>query len=725
MKRIFLFSNRLACFLLLAFILLPVLAAAHGVHPLYNLQSPTQSPFPSDSFTVFDFTQNTLLRVNLPLPDCATRLSDCVDTLLLNQLDGFNPQPRLSIPFDGAIDVNTVNSQTVYLLRIGDLFRLDPSGFRFIGINQIVWDPATLTLHAQSDEHLEQHTTYLLVVTTGVHDTAGDPIEPAASFMALSRPLNPGLGRQLQTGIYRQALASLLSNHLQEQTANGFSMASTPVIAAASFFTTESVSATLEKIRDQVKAAPAPTVSFNLGMQGERTVFPVSSIRGILFQQQVTTAPAFQTVAVPVPGIQIIPSVATLAFGKFTALNYETPSGFIPAVPTLTGVPAVQSTQDVYFNLFLPAGARPAHGWPVALFGHGFADNKDDSPYAVAAIMAANGIATITINTVGHGFGPLGTLTVFQQNGNIAILPAGARGVDQNGDGKIDSIEGFLTAPPRTSFAARDGVQQTVADLMQLVRAIQGGMDVDGNGSVALDPSRIYYYGQSLGGICGTVFLGIEPDVRAGVVNVPGGPFGEISRLSPTFRPLAGVLLALRVPSLINVGGLAFNENEPLRNQPPVTNTVPGAMAIQQFFDNSEWMAQAGDPVAWAPFIRKAPLFGEKPKAVIVQFARGDQTVPNPTSTALIRSGGLADRTTFFRNDLAFASGLGFSKNPHTFLTNLLGPPAPAIAAIEAQEQIGLFFAFDGNLTIDPDGANPLFETPIVPPLPEDLGFIP
>jgi hypothetical protein len=724
MKRIFLFSNRLACFLLLAFILLPVLAAAHGVHPLYNLQSPTQSPFPSDSFTVFDFTQNTLLRVNLPLPDCATQLSDCVDTLLLNQLDGFNPQARLSIPFDGAIDVNTVNSQTVYLLRIGDLFQLDPSGFRVIGINQIVWDPATLTLHAQSDEHLEQHTTYLLLVTTGVHDTAGDPIEPAASFMALSRPLNPGLGRSLQMGIYRQALAGLLNRHLQAATAESLS-APVPVIAVASFFTTESVTATLEKIRDQVKAAPAPTVSFNLGLQGERTVFPVSSIQGILFQQQVTTAPAFQTVSVPVPGIQIIPSVAALAFGKFTALNYETPSGFIPAVPTLAGVPAVQSTQDVYFNLFLPAGTRPAQGWPVAIFGHGFADNKDDSPYAVAAIMAANGVATITINTVGHGFGPLGTLNVFQQNGNIAILPAGGRGVDQNGDGNIDAIEGFLTAPPRTSFAARDGVQQTVADLMQLVRAIQGGMDIDGNGSVALDPSRIYYYGQSLGGICGTVFLGVEPDVRAGVVNVPGGPFGEISRLSPTFRPLAALLLALRVPSLINVGGLAFNENQPLRDQPPVTNTVPGAMAIQQFFDNSEWMAQAGDPVAWAPFIRKSPLFGEKPKAVIIQFARGDQTVPNPASTALIRSGDLADRTTFFRNDLAFASGLGFSKNPHTFLTNLVGPLAPALAALEAQQQIAVFFATDGNLTIDPDGAGPLFETPIVPPLPEDLGFIP
>jgi len=152
---------------------------------------------------------------------------------------------------------------------------------------------------------------------------------------------------------------------------------------------------------------------------------------------------------------------------------------------------------------------------------------------------------------------------------------------------------------------------------------------------------------------------------------------------------------------------------------------VPGAMAIQAFFDGSEWMAQAGDPVAWAPFVRKSPLPGENPKSIIIQFARGDETVPNPTTTAIIRSGNLADRTTLFRNDLAFALGVGFSKNPHAFLTNIAGPLAPAIAALEAQKQIAVFFATDGNLTIDPDGAGTLFETPIVPPLPEDLAFIP
>jgi hypothetical protein len=177
------------------------------------------------------------------------------------------------------------------------------------------------------------------------------------------------------------------------------------------------------------------------------------------------------------------------------------------------------------------------------------------------------------------------------------------------------------------------------------------------------------------------------------------------------------------VPSLINVGGITFNDNMPLRNQSPVINTVPGAIAIQNFEDVSNWIGQAGDPVAWAPFIRKSPLGGALAKNVIIQFARGDKTVPNPTTTALIRSGELTDRTTLFRNDLAFALGVGFGKNPHTFLTNLSGVPAQV--AVAAQTQIALFFASDGALTVDPDGAGPLFETPIGIPLPEDLSFIP
>lgn len=208
---------------------------------------------------------------------------------------------------------------------------------------------------------------------------------------------------------------------------------------------------------------------------------------------------------------------------------------------------------------------------------------------------------------------------------------------------------------------------------------------------------------------------------------MPGGAIVEIARLAPVFRPLVGLSLAFRQPSLINVGGetkIEFNENVPLRNQAAVVNTVTGASAIQEFLENSEWVSQSGNPVVYAVHLRKKPLAGVTAKSVIIQVARGDQTVPNPTSTAIIRAGDLAGNTTLFRNDLAFAANSAVPKNPHVFLTNLAVPSA-APFAVAGQRQIATFFASDGAVVVDPDEAAPFFETPVKLPLPEDLGFIP
>jgi hypothetical protein len=710
-------------------VLMPALAAA-ATHPLFNLQSTTQSPFPSDRFTVLDFQQRTGLRVNLPLPNCATNPSDCADLTLLNQLDGFNLQPRLSIPFDGAIDVNSVSSKNVFLVQLQRHFALDGDfddddhlrAGAVIGINQIVWDPASLTLFAESDDHLTQRSNYLLIVTNGVHDASGHPIQAAKGF----HDLDEGHIGDPQQRLYIRVLKHLLDNGTLRRLVPGLDRDD---IAAASLFTTESATATLESIREQIKAAASPQVTFKIGSNGETTVFPLNTVTGFTWNvQALTVGPLIPTsLNADLAALQVFPgSIATIAFGKFTGQHWQNANVFIPQVPTRHSVPS-QGSEDLYFNLFIPSGPRPTNGWPVAIFGHGFTDSKQGAPFAVASTLAHNGIATIAINVVGHGFGPNSTLTI-KQGATATTFLEGGRGFDQDGNGQITSSEGSSTfvLSPQGIIGSRDALQQTTADLMQLVRAIQGGIDVNGDSLPDLDANRIYYTGQSFGGIYGTIFMGIENDIRAGVPNVPGGPIIDIVRLSPSFQLLLTQALSVRVPSLLNAGPpIFFNDNSPLRDLPPVTNNVPGAIAIQTVEDTSRWLGQAGDPVAWAPFIRKDPLRGDAAKSVIIQFARGDETVPNPTATALIRSGDLKDRATFFRNDLAFALGVGFGKNPHTFMTNIGGTPQVAAAAVGAQTQIAIFLASDGALTIDPDGPGPLFEVPIAGALPEDLGFIP
>ena len=118
------------------------------------------------------------------------------------------------------------------------------------------------------------------------------------------------------------------------------------------------------------------------------------------------------------------------------------------------------------------------------------------------------------------------------------------------------------------------------------------------------------------------------------------------------------------------------------------------------------------------------PLPGLYPKSVIYQFATGDQQAVNPGTTTLIRAGNLADRTIYYRHDLAFAQDPTVPKNPHVFAGSPTHPNALFRSISRgAQDQIGVFLASGGTVIIHPEPAQ-FFEVPISSPLPEELNFI-
>jgi hypothetical protein len=729
---------------------------AHGprVQATFNLADPEGSPFPSNRFTRPDSSQLTGLRVNLPKPDCLTRRSDCDDIAVINTLDGFNLQPRLSIPFDGPVDPSTVTSRSVFLVNLERHFAAARSAL--VGINQIVWDPATNTVHAESDALLDQHTCYALIVTNGVRDAAGRPVEPSWHFRRLVRAdqvgpfplgdwIGPGHERfRCDPNEYEGTLTTAVGIARHAGRVHG-------EIVSASVFTTLSATTILERMRGQLPSLGPLSVNFDLGPAGTRTNFALSDILAItLSRQTVVSPPAFSAVAVDLPSLRFFPgAVGGIAYGKYLSPDYLVhPGEYMQPVGTRQE-PVPTGVNEIYFNVVYPAGVAPTGGWPVAIYGHGAQGNKDEWMARVASSLAAQGIATIGINTFATGFGPLSTVTV-QRHSTVVTFPSGGRSIDQDHNNVIGSPEGIEAPAPRAAIFLRDTFRQQVVDWMQLVRVIQQGVDYDDDGLRDLDASRIYFVGQSHGGMLGTILSAVEPAIRASVLNAAGGSMMEHTRLSGVAGRLReGLALGARSPSLLNAPGIDmldgvavpgpyWFENKPLRDgfplearltdgtivaiQSPVTNTVAGAVDIQRVQEWKEWCSIAGDPLAYAPHLRKQPLAGVPEKRILIQFYKGDPNVENPQTSALIRAGELADRSTYYRHDLAYADNPMLAKNPHQFFLNL-NVVANRSITLALQQQAATFLAYDGE-RMDQPVPMLYFEAPIQGPLPETLNYI-
>ncbi|NJO12740.1 MAG: hypothetical protein HC872_03895 [Gammaproteobacteria bacterium] len=382
-----------------------------------------------------------------------------------------NVQGRIRVPFSGPINPYSVNSGTIFLMRIGNVASAETSyPFRIINLNQFVWHPATNTLTAEPDELLEQHTKYCVIVTEGIRGTDGNQIRGDDYKTFISNPNAYRFGYAGLSG-YRSDLITAIEGSFIEPSR----------IVSASVFTTMSATAEVEKMRDQIKAGMPAAADFAIGNGGTRAVFPRASVQNITVSRQIGTAPTFKPEQPPVPLLNVVPNaIGTIAFGRYNSPDYTTnPEQYIPSVFTRTGSPAVQRVNTLYFMLVLPAGTKPSGGWPVAFYGHGLGSTRE-TLMGFASIMASRGIATIAISVYGHGGGPLGTLTVSRTDGSTVTMPVGGRGIDQNGDGAIGISEGVTAYGPRNLIQFRDGARQTVVDMMQLVRVIEtNGVDVD------------------------------------------------------------------------------------------------------------------------------------------------------------------------------------------------------------------------------------------------------
>jgi len=680
------------------------LAQARGVHVSFDPTNARIGPFPTDFLTTQDAQQRTGMRVALPLPDCSVEPSTCAELGIINTFDGFSLQPRIRVKFSGPINPDTLRGGIYFVWK--EQLNLNESPLAPVNfttpINEVVYDPDTHTAFAKPDAIFDQDRRYLIVVTDSVRDMSGDPVESDEPFRAC-------LDRKIG-GDYCIRLSAEVNALPQTSEANS------PKVVGASLFTTMSATSFMESARQSLSVT---NPSFT--RTGSTPIFDVNSLSKIELNYQVrTSGDKFQTVDFPI-SLSLLAQVGLgrIAFGSFHSPRFIGDKYFIPPVPTATSVQTPIATEEIFFQVFLPAKPAPSTGYPVAIVGHGIGSNRFAESVGVIPGLVSAGIAVVGMNLVGHGFGPEGTVVLTSSAGNTATLPAGGRGLDLDGDGQISAFEGGVFFTPDLPIGARDTLRQTALDMMQLVRALQMGMDLDGDGTTDLDGNNIHFFGQSLGTGTGVLLHAIEPTLQTAALTAGPGSVVEAGRLG-TFRPLLQLYLGSRQPSLLNAG-TDFNENLPWRWEAVRVNDVPGAIEIQDLLDRLDWIEIPGAPHAFAPHLKSSPLAGVQYKPTLLQFAWGDQTVPNPQNSLLIRSADAWETSIVYRADKAHAIAASLPVNPHTFLFGFDSLTALSVS-LAAQQQISGFMLSYGRTIPDPNSiVQPIFKVNLFEPATLDL----
>lgn len=679
-----------------------LLSGAHaaGVRVEFDPRRADIGPYPTDFQTVPDTRQVTGLRIQRP----ANPFFEFALDRTLNQLDGFAPNTRITVKFSGAIQPETLRAG-IHFLWLDPVqperYHLRPAGY-LTPINEVVYDTGSNRAFAKPDEAFEGARRYAILITDAVLDTAGDPVTEDAGFRAcLDKTIGGSYCVQLSDAVAR--FRGVLPPNRR--------------LVGASLYTTLSATAFLERAREVVMRTPPRLLRDTQG------IVNLSDLRGGLLRADV--GPAGATEDVPFPAsLSILPAtgVRRMATASFRSPRFLDERGLLPEAPT-AAEPTPLAEDEIEMTIYLPSTAMPAGGYPVLVAGHGFGDSRFGFPTVLAVGQLSAGYAVVSVNAFGHGYGPGTKLVLSFAGGRELVLPARGRGLDLSGDGRVAPGEGCVQTGADAPVLTRDCVRQTAADLMQLLRVLREGVDLDGDGKSELNGARTFYIGQSLGAFYGTLLHAVEPELRSATLNVGGG-----SAL-PTMLyggDRNGELRALM--DRLGFSGLEGGPGLPFRYEPVRVIDNPLLAAWQDFLAAMEWAESPGAPASFGPHLKSATLPGVPIKRTLFQIARGDRTVPNPSNSLLIRSANMLESTSIYRHDLAAAQVRGLPANPHAFLA-AVEPLAFSAVGFAAQQQAVTYMEGTGETIPNVNGSlaryfpGPVFEVPAA--YYEDLGYRP
>lgn len=252
------------------------------------------------------------------------------------------------------------------------------------------------------------------------------------------------------------------------------------------------------------------------------------------------------------------------------------------------GLPALQGFYRIPFTAIVPECAYEPANQPVAMvmYGHGLLGSSNETAGGVQQT-TADELCAVFVGTDLRGMSTPDLTVVAHALNDISRADEVMEVIEQ---GIVNHVA--LARAMRTSFAERLFV------------------DPAGAGKSLVDPTKVFYYGLSQGGIMGATVLAYEPTILRGALGVGAANYSTLLERSSDWLQFRGILAGA---------------------YPDALDIVMAINLFQMRWDKAEGSGVANSVLQGAPT-------GVPPKQILLQVALGDQEVPNLGSYWMART---------------------------------------------------------------------------------------
>ncbi len=522
-------------------------------------------PFPSSFFLKEDKSTETGFRVNYSpsvLPVSKEGIE--MDVIPLNEADGFSPASQILVYFEEGVDPSTIPSMKeisksiepesgIQLIewKTGERVPLFVEiDVNAIGANGKIIGRQGLIIRPQV--RLKPKTRYIVVIMDSVKSRTGEEIKPPKPFKALRD------GERTDNSVIES-----IRDKYEEifQFLSELGIERKRILLTLDFITAsdEYILSKLLKMRDK-----ALSLSENIDYEWVSDVY--------------------------YPDANSSPHLSRQLKGKFKCPWFlEKRDGIDFLKTNELGEPVTTGFSEVEFVVHIPLSITNTvpSTHPVMVFGHGLFGSAEGE-----------------------------MMTMYQReliDDDLQMVQIGTNWLGASVEYR-ETMAGKVLFNINLIKTLTDRMLQAHINFTILTKLIKFQLKDDPEIGNLINPDEIYYYGISNGGVQGGTFMGINPYIIKGVLNVPGAVWTQMIQRNLMW-PFLKLLLETN-----------YSE-DPLE-------ILKLLSLIQTYFDFV-------DPISFAPYVVKNPLPGTPPKMVLIQEAIGDAQVPNFATEMLARTMGI------------------------------------------------------------------------------------